>query len=65
MSIPGGSVVKNQPGMQEMQVRSLNWEDPLEKETATQSNILARGAWWTTVQGLQELDTTYQLNNNK
>ena len=26
---------------QEMQVRSLDWEDPLEKETATHSNILA------------------------
>jgi len=27
--------------MQEMQVRSLSWEDPLEKEMATQSSILA------------------------
>ena len=67
MGIPGGSVGKNQPGMQEMQVRfrSLNREDPLEKETATQFSILARGAWWATVQGLQESDTTYRLNNNE
>jgi len=27
--------------MQEMQVRSLNWEDPLEEEMATHSSILA------------------------
>ena len=37
----GGSVVKNLPVMQEMQVQSLGWEDPLEKEVATYSNILA------------------------
>ena len=30
----GGSVVKNLPTMQELQVRSLGWEDPLEKVTA-------------------------------
>ena len=40
---------------QEMQVRSLGWEDPLEKEMATHSSILAwkiprvEGAWWATV----------------
>ena len=27
--------------MQEMQIRSVGWEDPLEKEMATHSNILA------------------------
>ena len=27
--------------MQEMQVQSLDWEDPLEKEMATHSSILA------------------------
>ena len=37
----GSSVVKNLPVMQEMQVQSLGWEDPLEKEVATHSNILA------------------------
>ena len=34
---------------QEMHVRSLSWEDPLEKEMATHSSILAwkiNGAWW-------------------
>ena len=41
---PSGSVVKNLPAMQEMQemsVRSLGLEDPLEKEMAIHSSILA------------------------
>ena len=33
--------------MQEMQVRSLDWEDPLEKEMATHSSILAWEISWT------------------
>ena len=33
--------VKNLPGMQETQVRSLSQEDPLEKGMATHSSILA------------------------
>ena len=33
--------VKNLPAMQETEVQSLGWEDPLEKEMATQSSILA------------------------
>ena len=36
-----GSVVKNLPTMQEMQVQSLGQEDPREKEMATHSSILA------------------------
>ena len=34
-------LVKNPPAMQETWVRSLSWEDPLEKEKATHSSILA------------------------
>ena len=34
-------MIKNPPAMQEMWVQSLGWEDPLEKEMATYSNILA------------------------
>ena len=34
-------LVKNMPAMQETQVGSLGWEDPLEKGMATHSNILA------------------------
>ena len=45
--VPGGSVVKNLPGKQEMQVRSLSWEDPLEKEMVTHSSILSGRIPWT------------------
>ena len=34
-------MVKNLPAMQETRVRSLGWEDLLEKEMETHSNILA------------------------
>ena len=34
-------MVKRLPAMQESRVRSLGWEDPLEKEMATHSSILA------------------------
>ena len=34
-------MVKNLPAMQETQVRSLGWEDPLGKGMATDSSILA------------------------
>ena len=39
--LPGGSVVKNPPAKQEVQVRSLGQEGPLEKEMVTHSGILA------------------------
>ena len=45
--IPGGSVVKKLPVMQETQVRSLGREDPLEEGAATDSSILARRIPWT------------------
>ena len=42
--------------MQEMQVRSLGQEDPLEKETATHSSILAgKTAWTEELGGLQSM----------
>ena len=34
-------LVKNPPAMQETWVRPLGWEDPLEKEMATHSSVLA------------------------
>ena len=40
-------MVKNLPAMQETWVPSLGWEDPLEKETATHSSILAWRIPWT------------------
>ena len=39
--------VKNPPAMQETWVRSLGWEDPLEKEMATHSSILPWRIPWT------------------
>ena len=41
MGFPGGSAVKNLLAIQETQVQSLGQEDPLEKEMATHSSILA------------------------
>ena len=45
IELPYASLVaqwlKRLPGMQETQVRSLGWEDSLEKEMATHSSILA------------------------
>ena len=35
------------PAMQEMQVRSLGWEDPLEKGMTTHSSVLAWEIPWT------------------
>ena len=40
-------MVKNLPAMQETWVLSLGWEDPLEKEMATQSSVLAWRIPWT------------------
>ena len=50
--------VKNLPAVQETRVRSLRWEDPLEKEMATHSqypcleNRMDGGAWWAAVHGV-------------
>ena len=40
-------MIKNLPTIRETQVRSLGWEDPLEKELATHSSILAWRITWT------------------
>ena len=40
-------LVKNLPAMRKTWVRSLGWEDPLEKGTATHSSILAWRIPWT------------------
>ena len=56
--------VKNLPAMQETRVQFLGREDPLEKEMATHSSILAWRITWTEEPGrlqsvgLQESDTT-------
>ena len=46
-NFPGGSELKNLPVMYEMQVQSLGQEDPLEKEMATHSSIVAWEIPWT------------------
>ena len=54
MSFPAGSGVKNPPAMQDMQemwVRSLGQDDPLEEEMATHSSILAWKIPWTEEHG--------------
>jgi len=67
---PGGSVVKNLPAMQEMWVRSLGWEDALEKKMVTHFSILAWEIPCTEEpgmqqsMGLQKLDRTW-LNHQQ
>ena len=53
MSFPieSGSVVKNLPAMQEIQVPSLGQEYPLEEGMATHSNIPVWEIQWTGVRG--------------
>ena len=59
-------MVKNLPPMQETWVRSLGWEDPLEKGMTTHASILAwRIPWIKEPGGLQSMgckDTTEQLS---
>ena len=56
-------VVKYLPAMWDTRVRSLGWEEPLEKGMATHSSILARripmdrGAWRASVHGVAKSQT--------
>ena len=60
---PGGSVVKSPPAVQEMQLPSLGWEGPLEKERATCSSIPVREIPWTEDLGkLQSMVVAKQLD---
>ena len=66
MSSLVAQMVKRLPAMQETRVRSLGWEDTLEKEMATHSSIHAWRIPWTEepgglqFMGHKELDTTEQ-----
>ena len=56
-------LVKNLPAMQETWLQFLGWEDPLEKEMAIHSSILAwkipdRGAWQAALEGAGHLWTS-------
>ena len=58
-------LVKNLPAIWETWVRSLGWDDPLEKRKATHSSILAwRIPWtvWSSPWGHKESDTTEWLS---
>ena len=55
--------VKNLPAVQETRVRSLDWEDPLEKEMANPlqypclENLMDTGVWWAAVHGVTKNQT--------
>ena len=57
--------------MQETQVQSLGWEDPLQEGMATHSSILAwrvpmaREAWWATIHGLTKSQTQLTEHTHK
>ena len=56
--------VNNMPAMQETQVQSLRWEDPLEKRMATHSSILAwRIPWTEEPGGLQSMESQRVRHN--
>ena len=59
-------VAQNLPAMQKIKAQSLSQEDPLEKEMAIHSSLLAWRIPWTEQpgrlpQGCKELDTTKRL----
>ena len=58
MSFPGGS--ENPPAMQETQFWSMDQEDPLKKEMATHSGILAWDSPWT-----EEPDALQSMGSQK
>ena len=57
--------VKNLPAVQETQIQSLGWEDPLKKEMATQSNILAWKISWTEEPGGLQSMGSQRVGHNK
>ena len=68
--LPVAQMVKNLPAMQETWVRSTDQKDPLEKETATHSSIIAWRIPWTEEpgglqsRGCKESDRTEQLTHS-
>ena len=67
--LTGGSpapaqMVKNLPAMQETQIRPLNHKDPLEKEMATNSSILAWEILWTEEPGWLQSMGSQRVRHN-
>ena len=57
-------MVKNPPAMLETWIQSLCWEDPLDKEMATHSSILAWKILWTEEPGrLQSMESQRVRHN--
>ena len=56
--------LKRLPAMQETWVRSLGWEDPLEKEMATHSSILAWRIPWTEEPGGLQYTGSQRVGND-
>ena len=57
-------MVKHLPAMLETQVRSLGQEDPLEKEMATHSSILAWKISWTEEPGRRQSMGSQRVGHN-
>ena len=64
LDFPSGSVVENLAAMQETQVQSLGWEDPLEKEMATHSSVLVWRFSWTEKSGRLQSDGVARESDN-
>ena len=56
--------LKRLPAMQETCVRSLGWEDPLEKDMATHSSILAWRIPWTEEPGGLQSKGSQRVGHN-
>ena len=61
---PGGSELKNPSAMQEIQIWSLGWEDPLEEGMATHSSILAWKISWTEETGRLQSMGSQRVRHN-
>ena len=61
---PVSSDSKNLPAMRDPQVQSLGQEDPLEKEMATYSSILAWGIPWTEEPGELQSKGSQRVGHN-
>ena len=62
---PVAQMVKNLPSMQKTWVRSLDWEDPLKKEIAIHSSILACRIPWTAEPGRLQSMGSQRIRHNQ
>ena len=57
-------MVKNLPAVWETWIQCLGWEDPLEKETATHSSVLASEIPWTEEPGRLQLVESQRVRHD-